>query len=287
MLKQSWKIDEIEPNVHRINAKLGGVGSTFRVLLQSDVHWDNPHCNRNMFKRHLEEALDLNAPVFGNGDLFCAMQGKYDKRSSKKDIRPEHMQGDYFDRLIETAAEYLKPYAKVLTVQGLGNHETAVSKNHEVSLTKNLVSRLREFNPNIYAGGYSGYVVFQINFRGKSKTFKLFYNHGSGGGGPVTRGVIQTNRQAVYLADADIVWHGHTHDSWSMPIARIHLDNRLHIQHGRQLHVKTAGYKEEYDKGMGGFHIETGKAPKPIGAYWLEFKLVDSETVQVIAIEAI
>jgi hypothetical protein len=30
-------------------------------------------------------------------------------------------------------------------------------------------------------------------------------------------------------------------------------------------------YKEEYGAGEGGWHIETGKPPKPLGAWWLRF----------------
>jgi hypothetical protein len=96
-----------------------------------------------MLKRHLDLALKRNAPVIDVGDFFCAMQGKYDKRSNKNDIRPEHQKGDYLDALVKTAANYLEPYAPILTMRGWGNHETAMLKNHETDLTERLVERLR------------------------------------------------------------------------------------------------------------------------------------------------
>jgi hypothetical protein len=39
-----------------------------------------------MEKRHLELARKRNAVIIDGGDLFCAMQGKYDPRSDKRDL---------------------------------------------------------------------------------------------------------------------------------------------------------------------------------------------------------
>ena len=87
----------------------------------------------------------------------------------------------------------------------------------------------------------------------------------------MTRGVIQTNRQAVYVADANFVFTGHTHDSWQMPIERIRLNSCDVIEQFRQTHIKGGGYKEEYRDGYGGWHVERGGPPKPVGAWWLRF----------------
>jgi hypothetical protein len=72
------------------------------------------------------------------------------------------------------------------------------------------------------------------------------------------------------LADADICWNGHTHDTWQVPIARVRLNQDCtEIVHTRQFHIRTAGYKEEYGDGYAGWHVERGAAPKPTGAAWL------------------
>jgi hypothetical protein len=81
--KQRWSFSEVSRNVHRFRVDLPRVGDEQYFLLQSDVHWDNPQCDRTMLKRHLDLALKRNAPVIDIGDFFCAMQGKYDKRSNK------------------------------------------------------------------------------------------------------------------------------------------------------------------------------------------------------------
>lgn len=242
--------------------------------MQSDVHWDNPKCDRETLAEHLREARERDAPIFDNGDFYCAMQGKWDKRANKNDLRPEHQHANYLDRLIDTAVEFWQPYKDLLTVRGQGNHETGILKHHETNLTERFVERMRASGASsCYLGGYSGFLVFEVTTSGRRRPIKLHYHHGYGGGGPVTRGVIQTNRQAVYLADADLVWTGHTHDSWQMPIARVRLNqDNTTIEHATQLHFRAAGYKEEYGDGYGGWHIERGGPPKPVGAAWLRIR---------------
>jgi hypothetical protein len=223
----------------------------------------------------LAGSVARDAPILDNGDFFCAMQGKWDKRANKNDLRPEHQTGDYLDALVRTATEALLPFKSHLTMRGLGNHETGVLKRHETNLTERLVERLKAKGaPHVALGGYSGFVVIEVEYQNHRWPIKLYYHHGYGGGGPVTRGVIQTNRQAVYLADADLVWTGHTHDAWQMPIARVKLNqDNTRIDHTRQVHFRTPGYKEEYRDGYGGWHVERGGPPKPIGAAWLRIRI--------------
>lgn len=96
------------------------------------------------------------------------------------------------------------------------------------------------------------------------------YYHGAGGGSaPVTRGVIQTNRQAVYLPDADVVINGHNHEAWYMPISRERIGDTGVIYQDVQHHIRTATYKNDYGDGSGGWHVEGGKPPKPMGAAWI------------------
>lgn len=270
-----WRVSENHRTIHVIDIDLPHVGDEQDVLFTTDAHWDNPHCDRDLLSKHLGQARERDAPVLDNGDWFCAMQGAWDPRKSKNDLRPEHQRADYLDALVSTSADYLRPYLDLLTIRAKGNHETAITKRHETDLTERLVERLRTMGAsNVFAGGYSGFVVFRIRHaQTRIRPFKLFYHHGYGGGGPVTRGTIQTNRMAVFLADADIVFTGHTHDSWRMPIARVRLNSDCtKIEHTRQEHVRGGGYKEEYRDGHGGWHVERGGAPKPKGAWWIKFR---------------
>lgn len=283
-----WTFTERARNIHRLGVTFDSVKDEQYILLQSDVHWDNPLCDRDLLEKHWKLAKARHAPILDNGDFFCAMQGKWDKRSCKDDLRPEHRAGDYLDALVRSAADALTPYKDLLTLRGVGNHETGILKKHETHLTERLVERLKMRGaPTVALGGYSGYVVFEITYTNIRMPVKLYYHHGYGGGGPVTRGIIQTNRQAVYLADADLVWTGHTHDAWQLPIARVKLNQDCtRVDHTRQVHFRTAGYKEEYLDGYQGWHIERGGPPKPVGAVWLRLFMTDHRTVDYELLEA-
>lgn len=80
-----------------------------KALLMSDLHWDNPHCDRALLKKDLEAAKKGGHDIFINGDFFCAMQGKYDGRRSKSEIRPEHNSSHYLDLLVSTAIDWFEP----------------------------------------------------------------------------------------------------------------------------------------------------------------------------------
>lgn len=261
-------------NVHFVKHQLKSTQEedSFWVLLSFDRHHDNPKSDNLMEKRHLELARKRNAVIIDGGDLFCAMQGKYDPRSDKRDLKPEHQTGDYLDKLVGTAADFYGPYADLFAVMAPGNHETAISKRHETNLTERLVTMLNDrHGSNIRVGGFSGWIKFQILCFSECLTKNMWYHHGYGGDAPVTKGVIQTNRQSVYLPDAHIVATGHTHNEWQFPIPRIRLTDKGSVYHDEQLHLKVPSYKEEYKDGYGGWHIERGGPPKPTGAMWLRF----------------
>jgi hypothetical protein len=242
------------------------------ILLRTDAHHDNPKCDLALEKKHLEQARDRDAFIIDNGDLFCAMQGKWDKRSDKNAMRPEHMGGNYLDLLVSTAYDFYRPYAKNWILFGRGNHETAIRKAHETDLTDRLVDRMRQAGSPALSGGYGGYVRFQFTLQGTRRLSRILHHyHGSGGGGPVTRGVIQTNRMAVVHPDADILFTGHTHDDWVVPIQRQRCNDAGRIYQDTQLHIRAPGYKDAWDDGYGGWEVERMLMPKPRGAAWLRF----------------
>ena len=63
-----------------------------------------------MEERHLEQAIKRNAIILDNGDLFCAMEGKGDRRGAKN-LRPENVAGNYLDTLVSDAANRYEKYA--------------------------------------------------------------------------------------------------------------------------------------------------------------------------------
>ena len=244
-----------------------------KVLLISDLHWDNPKCDRDLLKKHLDEALKGNHDILINGDLFCLMQGAYDPRKSKSDIRPEHNSANYFDAIINTAVDWFTPYAHLIKLVAYGNHETTILKRQETDIIERFVTLLNyKTGSDIQVGGYGGWVRIQFNDGSTTQSFKIKYLHGFGGGGAVTRGTIQHNRMSVNVEGADAIWMGHVHEDYEMTYTVEQLTQHDTVILRDILMIRTSAYKEEYGDGSKGWHIERGASPKPIGGRWLILK---------------
>lgn len=250
-----------------------------RFFLLSDVHWDNPHCNRKLLTKHLEQVKRKDARIIDVGDFFDMMGGKFDPRRSKGQIRPEFNVDNYYDAIIQAAADYLDPYAENFITIGMGNHETAVLKNHEINPTERLISILNSRNKtNIFNGGYKGWVFFRFrsDADGGGKTIKLHYTHGSGGNAPVTKGTLKPSRRGLILPDADIVVSGHIHNRWtfSIPRERVTSTGRQYLD--EQLHIQLPTYKDEYME-YKGWATEREMPPAALGGWWLTFYYAGKE----------
>lgn len=255
---------------HRNSHLVEFTGKEMKVAFMSDLHWDNPKCNRELLKKHLDKCLEEDRKVFINGDMFCLMQGKYDPRRSKKDILPEHNKSNYIDAVIEDAVEWFAPYASIIVHVGYGNHESAIVKNIETDPLRRWVD-LFNFTKkaSVKLGGYGGWVTFRCKpWKTSARTAKvrMFHFHGSGGGGPVTKGVIQNQRQMAQIEGADIICMGHVHELYTMVHSTQYLSEDTYIPSHREVHhFRTGCYKDEYQDGYGGWHIERGAPPKPLG----------------------
>ena len=242
-------------------------------LLRSDAHSDNPDSNIELQLRHLKEAKKRNAGVLDFGDVMCLMQGAWDPRKSKSKVRPEHNVDDYLDAVVGWTADLYEPFAHHWVMQGMGNHEASILKRHETNVIERLASRLRDRTGAAFpVTGYTGWVLFRFRIgKTQSQAIRLWHTHGYGGGGPVTKDMIQRSRQLAYVDNADIMCSGHTHDQWVTKDMRIRLNGYGTVEQRSVVTVKIPTYKDEYKSGVGGWHIATGKPPKPLGAYWLRF----------------
>lgn len=245
-----------------------------RVLLISDLHWDNPKCDRELLKKHLDEALKGGHDILINGDLFCLMQGAYDPRKSKSDIRPEHNVANYFDAIVNTAVEWFAPYAHLIKFVGYGNHETSILKRQETDIIERFVTLLNyKCKTDVQVGGYGGWIRYCFTDKSnKIKSYVIKYMHGFGGGGAVTRGTIQHNRMSVNVEGADAIWMGHVHEDYELTYTVEQLTQQDTVILKDILMIRTSAYKEEYGDGSKGWHIERGASPKPIGGRWLIMK---------------
>lgn len=265
-----WTITRTDRAAHRLEipAPLTADWEQW-ILLTSDWHLDNPHCDRALLRRTLQLARERNAVHLIIGDALDLMQGKYDPRSNKADIRPEYLGKPYLAAVMDDWSEFTGPYAHNIALVTRGNHEQSVSRRVEWDVAENLSARLRaDHGAATVTGAYAGYVrlVF-MQPGGKAMTQVIAYDHGSGGGGPVTRGVIGTNRRAVYTPDADWIITGHVHERWHVETSQERLGRDGKVTIRPQHHVCLGGFKEERLIGSE-FHVERGRGPKPLGGYW-------------------
>lgn len=269
----------------RIGEKNGVIFADYRlaaneaagILLTADHHMDNPKCVRALLKKDHEDALKNDAMICAFGDIFCAMQGKTDKRHTKSDVLPENQSSDYLNSLVRTGESFYGKYARNYLMMSYGNHETGVIKKMEFDPLSALIDYLNlRHEGDVKLGKYKGWVILRFFKPGGKKdtpdqTVKIAYHHGYGGGGPVTKGVIQTNRRATYMPDADVIVTGHIHEKWIMSIPRERLDQNYNVKFDEQYHVQLPTYKEEYGPGKG-WHIERGGPPKPLGGVMMEVR---------------
>jgi len=285
--KVAWEIVEENRNVHTVRMTTAGAKWEEWFLLSSDRHHDNAHTDHSLEKKHLQIAVERGAGIIDIGDMHCAMNGKWDKRADLTSCRPEQQTGRYLDSLVESASDFYSPFANNFVVIGRGNHETSILKRHETDLTERTCERMSAISgTKVHSGGYGGWVRFMVSCNNSKHQCNLKYYHGSGGGGPVTRGVIQTNRMAVIYPQAHIIASGHTHDHWIVEVAREKLYKSGRVGMDSVTHVRCGTYKDEYGDGFGGWHIERGGPPKGLGAAWLRF-FVKNSTNNTIGWEVI
>ena len=262
---------KISSNHHRFDVPMESTDEKW-MFTCSDVHFDNPKCNRKLFFQHMDKAMELDAMITITGDFFCLMQGAYDPRKSKSNILPEHNDDNYLDLVINDAAEKLKPYAKNIILISRGNHETSVSKRNETDVMERFVERLNLLaDSRVQIGNYLGYYTLNFNYiKGKAnQPVNVAYSHGHWGG-IVTKGALSVMRYSAMFPDADIVFSGHTHDSFIMTQPRYRMKPQKPVAIEKQWHVKTGTYKEEFAEGKGWASERIG-VPKHLGGAFTKF----------------
>jgi len=261
------KVIKHAKNIHEI--KIDGLRT--RIAMLSDLHWDNPKCDWDLLKKNLDYCVSENIPIMVNGDFFCLMQGKGDRRGNKSDIRPEHNNAKYLDSVVETAVEWFTPYAHLLTVIGYGNHCTAIIKWQETDILQRFVDLLNyKCKSNVYTGGYGGWIIVTNDVTSSSSlSTKIKYFHGSGGGGVVTKGALNLTRALEMYESFDVFTMGHIHENSCRNDVRdtiSHYPKAGYKNKLKDIHLMLTGtYKEEYEDGSKGWHVERGAPPKPVG----------------------
>lgn len=282
--KTSWSVEQLGRTVHRLSVDLSRKQSAY-LLLRSDAHFDSNHHDpaHSLELKHLKEAKARGAAIIDNGDAMDLMQGRDDHRSSKSDIRPCDLGGNYFDKVIADYAKFLKPYAHNLKIFGTGNHESSVLRKFEWSPTTRLVERLRALTgATIHEAGYTSWIIVQVRRptggnakpRPTSSNIKIWRTHGSTTGGGINQGTPAAAKLWQSAIDADCVIQGHNHREWIMTQARMRITNRGRVYQDTQFAINLPSYKDEFGDGYSGIEssnwtVEKGMPPKPTGAMWM------------------
>ncbi len=246
-------------------------------LLCSDIHLDNPKCDRELLRKHLKQAQGRGGHALFFGDVLCLMQGKKDRRASKGSIRLEHLGSNYFDLVFSEAADFLAPFAQNILMMSDGNHETAVLNNNEVDPLGNVVRLMRDRHkaPTEHMR-YQGFIWFTFYRSGsngrpeRTRRTTLFFHHGAWGG-IITKGTMAGGRYASIAPDADLIVNGHNHERSMVSHPCYRLTNAGKQRIVQRWHLQTGTYKEEFADG-GGWAVERIVMPKGLGGVWLRLK---------------
>lgn len=183
-------------------------------ILASDLHWGANNFDYKLFGKMIEIARAENARVFINGDIFDAILPG-DKKRWSPSVFPVSVDA-YINEIMDKATEDFLPLADYIDWVGYGNHEESIIKYHGFDMLQELVRRLNAVRamdlPPIVRGGYSGFIDLAFTRPGATGQTKVtvYHNHGTGGGAPMTKGMLTLSRAAMDVF-ADVYWFGHIH----------------------------------------------------------------------------
>lgn len=251
-----------------VTIKMDDVGQGWRqkFLLLADLHFDSPHCDRQMLKEILDEAVADGALILIIGDLLDVMGGRNDRRGSKSSLKAEYKEDDYINRVIDDVCTFLEPYKQNIVFISTGNHETAILKFVEYDLLASICRRL-----GVAKMGYAGFVRLQFSQCHGSghRCRKVIYFHHGSVGGEVTLGIQRAARESAKVL-ADFYIGGHNHTTWYAETRRTRLNDAGNVQKDTEVHISIPTLKDEHSL-ESGYHIEKDRSPRPMGGFILEF----------------
>ena len=275
--KRGWNVTHHTQNVHVVQVQRDNAKNFEQwILLVADNHHDSVSADHAMEKRLLEEAVRRDAIIIGVGDQLDLMQGVSDRRAAKSALRSSLLADNYFDKVIEQAADFYAPFASHWAVMATGNHETAWQRHNSSNPTEHLVRAIKDraVSP-IGAGGYGGWIVFQIRVGGSQLAYTMRYQHGTGGGNAfATMGALDAKRMFSWLEGVDSIVISHNHASNVMGIAREFLNThngvyRVEKRYCDFIRVGTTKDSWSHSQGAGGWEVEKGFGPSPSRQKWV------------------
>ncbi|MGL5134415.1 MAG: hypothetical protein ACRC78_17960 [Planktothrix sp.] len=217
----------------------------------SDIHFGSRETDLNLVKKDFDLAKKHNSRILINGDLFEAIYPK-DKRSTSQTSAPSKT-----DTLIQNdvkmAFSFLRPYAHLIDMISVGNHEDKILTEHYFDMGLALLDKFEDTGiRNIAYGGYSGVVRYHLK---SGDSFIIHYHHGSIKAS-VGKGINDFGKQSNWMSGADLYWRGHHHNKVYFRDAQF---NALTGKATQRMNVMTASYKQPN-------HIETSAKTKKDGS---------------------
>ncbi len=247
----------------------------------SDLHYGSPSCDTKRFNADLEDARRVNARCILNGDMFDAI-GPNDKRFTPTTLIKALRGSDDLKRdTVISSVKIYEPYADMIDVIGIGNHEETWIKWGQFDPVADLIERLNNIlreqksDHRIRHGGFCGFYRTRFAMpHGQSCAHTTYYYHGAGGDSPVTLGTIDFNRKQVVF-DADLITCGHKHNMFWTNGVRCNLSQFGHVQFKERMCMQTGSYYHNYQECSQEHPLEYSYAesrtnqPKPMGGFFV------------------
>lgn len=219
-------------------------GSTLKLGLFSDIHFDSPDCDRETLKKHLDFCKKEGRYILFGGDLFDAILLRDGKRATNKLMEANDNQ---LNIKINNLVDFLLPYRDNILFIGRGNHEESILKYSGLDMLEMVVQLLNSKGKHqIQLGNYANFLRFNfINSNKRSVLhYDIFQNHGMGGSAPQTKGMLDFSKIAKGTM-ADLSWLGHKHNAiadYSDPI--MYLDSRGEVKMKNRQYIQTPSYQK-------------------------------------------
>jgi len=276
--KRGWDIEHHGANIHVIKVKRPKMAYFEQwCLLLADNHVDSKGANNEMTTRLLAQAVERDAVVLCIGDSLDLMQGVGDKRGSKSALRSTLLSDNYFDRVIDQAADLFAPYASHIGMVAQGNHESAWMRHRESDPTAHLVRAIKDrAHSPVGTGGYGGWIKWQFELGGSKLTYTQRYHHGGGGGAMMSFGVLDVRRMYSMIEGADSIVTSHLHTSNVVGIAREFLSTQngsYKIEKKYCDFIRVGTTKDGWKDGSHGWEVEKNFGPSPLRQKWVRIYL--------------
>ena len=217
------------------------------IFFCSDIHLGHAHTDVIKFIKDMDVAKARDARILMIGDIFDAVFSK-DRRYKGAGVIPEIATSDsQVNAAVDYVYNLLEPYANLIDMISLGNHETAIIKYNEVNPITMLVDKLNaNTGSNIAYGGWAGYILYTLRDEHEHVGFyRVLYEHGAGGSAPVTKGMIKFNRKKTQWG-YDIFATGHDHNRIADSDMRADVTNTGKLKYSETRSIRCGSYLPTY-----------------------------------------